>query len=221
MGKKKNLRDSAEAVTTITMTSTVMAMEHAATLLQAVSRRGIDQLELEWRLGHRGHNGFVPGLPETAWHRLSAALTAAGHAWTESQSTEYVDPRSGAKFVVWADGRAHWKTKERLVTADVDAAVRMSAALETERPADRASYAPVPGVFTRHKERKSFVVDRAWSVDLTRVASSADIDADVCGFEVEVELRDPDILFVRPVDNVVQWGTALAHQMLYLAGMAM
>ncbi len=195
--------------------------EHASHLLQAVSRTGIDHLELEWRLGHRGHTGFVPGLPETAWHRLSAALSAAGHQWTDSRSTEYVDPRSGAKFVVWEDGRTHWKTKERLVTADVDGAVRMSAALETERPADPSSYAPVPGVFTRHKERRSFMVDRSWSVDLTRVASSADIDADVCAFEVEIELRDPDMLFVRPVENVVQWGTALAREMLHLAGMTL
>lgn len=194
--------------------------EHAAHLLQALSRTGIDQLELEWRLGHRGHTGFVPGLPETAWHRLSAALTAAGHAWADSRCTEHVDPRSGAKFVVYNEGRSTWKTKERLVMADVDAAVRMSAALETERPADPASYVPVPGVFKRYKERRSFAVD-CWSVDLTRVASTADIDSDVCAFEVEVELRDRDVLFVRPIENVVQWGTALAHEMLSLAGMVL
>lgn len=193
-------------------------MEHAERLLQALSRTGIDHLELEWRLGHRGHSGFVPGLPEPAWHRLIAALTAAGHAATDSRCTEHVDPRSGAKFVVYDDGRATWKTKERLLTVDVDAAVRLSAVLETERAADPQSYAPVPGVFKRFKERRSFAVD-CWSVDLTRVASTADIDSDVCAFEVEVELRDRDILFVRPIDNVVQWGTSLAHEMLSLAGM--
>ena len=191
---------------------------HAERMLQAVARTGVDALELEWRLGYRGHAGFVPGLPEPAWHRLSAALTAAGHAWTDSRCTEYVDPRSGAKYVVHDDGRTVWKTKERLLTVDVDQAVRMAAARETERPADPSSYTPVPGVFKRFKERRSFVV-ACWSVDLTRVASSADIDSDVCSFEVEIELRDPDILFVRPMDNVIQWGTALAHEMLRHAGM--
>lgn len=197
---------------------TLQVAEHAANVLRAVSRTGVDLLELEWRLGRRGPTGFVPGLPEPAWHRLWAALTVAGHAWVDSRTTEYVDPRSGGKFVVLEDGRAQWKTKERLLVADVDAAVRMSAVLETERPADPASYAPVPGVFKRSKARRSFALE-CWSVDLTRVASSADIDSDVDAFEVEVELRDRDLLFVRPVDNVVHWGTALAHEMLHLAGM--
>jgi mRNA capping enzyme, beta chain len=190
----------------------------AGHLLNALARTGIEHLELEWRVGRHGPGGFVPGIPEAAWHRLNAALTAAGNACVESRCTEYVDPRSGAKFVSHADGTAHWKTKERLMVMDLDAALRVSAALEKLQPADPNSYAPVPGVFKRYKERWSYTME-CWSVDLTRVVSTADIDTDVCTYEVEVELCDRDILFVRPIENVVQWGTVVAREMIGLAGM--
>lgn len=189
----------------------------AGHLLNALSRTGTEHLELEWRVGKHGPGGFVPGIPEAAWHRLNAALTAAGNSCVESRCTEYVDPRSGAKFVSHADGTAQWKTKERLMVMDLDAALRVSAVLETVRPADPTSYAPVPGVFKRYKERWSYSMD-CWSIDLTRVVSTADIDTDVCAYEVEVELSDTDVLFVRPIDNIVHWGTAVAHEMMGLAG---
>ena len=185
-------------------------------ILAVAATHGIDGLELEWRLGQYGPRGFQPGLPESAWTKLVAALAASGMPRTDSKVTER--DISGTKLVTpHGSPESWWKHKTRHYHFDAPPFLRIAAATESVQPIPPGSPLPSNG-FTRYKERSSFRT-ACWSIDLTKVASTADIDCDTFTYEVEIELVDTDELFVRPIESVVEWGTQLAKDMMVLAGL--
>lgn len=180
----------------------------------ALHHYGAETLELEWRLGtFQGSQGFVAGLPQKEFEALQHALNASP-VWTtvESQSMhERVDPHTQRKLV----NNTHWMTKTRVLTVDYPPRVRVSLATEVVEPVTETLSEKAFG-YQRFKERTSYRY-RCWSVDLTKVVSTADRDSDVTTYEVEIELIDKDELFVRPIWNVIHWGHTLANDMLQLA----
>jgi hypothetical protein len=191
---------------------------------------GLDRLELEFRLGHRVGDRFVAGVPKDAWDRLAAALDASPRARVlATETTELLG--DGARYVMpqgpTGPGPAYWLHKRRLCDFDLDAAqlvpgspwcCRASVSLET---ADRPDEAPPPTDhrFRRHKRRRSYRF-RCWTVDMTRVASNLhdELDSDEATYEVEIELRDRDELFERPLADVLEWGWRVVKDMCEIAG---
>ena len=181
--------------------------------LRAVTaRHGVERLEVEWRLGSQGQLGFHPGVSVDAWEAMRRYLDAAyPDGITETRTAEYIVP-GGGKLVVLDRLQQHWMFKNRLANHDISPSVRVSMSIEDVRPARPNEPIP-PSSFARFKERRSYRVD-CWSIDLTKVAATADIDCDTITYEVEIELADPDILFVRPVPNILEWGSQLATLLL-------
>jgi hypothetical protein len=186
-------------------------------VLGAITNGGIESFELEWRLGRHGPHGFQPGIPEDAWMKLWNTLNGTGKRCLDTKVTERVI--SGTKLVTTMEG-ALWKQKTRLFDFEDPPHVRISGSTENEQPIPPGSPLPGPasGGFSRYKERRSYQ-HQCWSIDLTKVSSSTDIDCDKWTYEVEIELKDTEELFTRPVENVLQWGNQLAFDMLRLAGM--
>lgn len=180
-----------------------------ASLAQVLRTYGRERLELEFRLGHR-FNGFVPGVSQQGWEALKAVLDVSEAFTMEATTTREIisDDGSGGKYVVpEAGGKAHWMHKKRLCDIDIDTAsawcCRVSMSLEE---VGDARPPPASHRFERHKERYSYK-HRCWSLDLTRVVSNLphQLDNDGVSYEVELELVDTAELFVRPVDNLLEW----------------
>jgi hypothetical protein len=88
------------------------------------------------------------------------------------------------------------------------------------QPVPEGTPVPSRGGFSRYKERRSYQ-HGCWSIDLTKVSTTTDIDCDKWTYEVEIELADKEQLFVRPIGNILQWGNQVANDMLRLAGILM
>lgn len=203
-----------------------------AQLAGALRTYGRERLELEFRLGHRAHGKFVPGVSEAGWERLKARLDAAAAKGTSVREVVVVEQRellsddgSGAKYVIPVDtggppaGAPYWMHKKRLADVDdvgVDTgspwSCRCSVSLEEIDPPRRQRPAPAPGAhrFERHKRRWSYKY-RCWSLDLTRVTSNLpdQLDNDSVSYEVEIELEDTAELFCRHADNLMEWAWTL------------
>ncbi len=198
-------------------------MDMAPHLLSAMRREhGVDGLELEWRLGSFSETNahFRPGVPHDTWRRISSYLDAV-YPFDDIQTNEYCTP-SGAKLVMSPNDAAApiWITKQKLAALD-DAHtlphVRLSLNRESIEPATPNE--PVPqNTFARFKRRRRYRVDDTWFIDMTRVATNQDIDCDVVFHEMEVELADPDLLFVRPVDYILHAGRHLVQSIVRRAG---
>lgn len=190
-------------------------------LASALKTYGHERLELEFRLGHRGTGGFVPGVSRGAWEALKAKLDAScgpdgPFRLVTTDTRELISgDGSGAKYVMDSTGGApaYWMRKKRLWDLDQDAgegpwSCRASASLEVVDAASRP--APTSHRFERHKQRWSYR-HRCWSFDLTRVASNLphQLDNDGVSYEVELELVDASELFARPVPNLLEWAHTL------------
>lgn len=167
---------------------------------------GVDNFELEWRLGAEGPKGFQPGVTKEQWEILRGALDGAT-CWDggvhDIQTTEKVVGTS--KLV----NGVTWNHKTRLFDVDYPPFIRVSGSTEKFEAADPDAERSLPPVtFTRFKDRRSYR-HQCWAFDLTKVVSTADIDSDTCTYEVEIELRDPDIFFTRPLRHVIEWGHRL------------
>lgn len=184
-------------------------------LLRAITENGVETLELEWRLGHHGPHGFRPGLPEDAWTKLWHALNATGKRFRDTTVSERVI--SGTKLVT-SGTQAFWKHKTRLFDFEQPPRIRISGSTENMQPIPEGTPLPAGGGYTRHKQRRSYE-HGCWTIDLTKVATTADIDCDKYTYEVEIELANTEELFLRPVESVYEWGDELANDMLELAGM--
>ena len=186
-------------------------------VLGAITTGGIETLELEWRLGKHGPRGFQPGIGEDAWMKLWNALNATGKRCLDSKVTERVI--SGTKLVTSREGGAWWKHKTKLFDFEDPPFLRISGSTENVQSIPTGT--PLPGAeaggFSRYKERRSYQHE-CWSIDLTRVSTSTDIDCDTWTYEVEIELMDKEQLFIRPIENMLQWGNEVARDMLQLAG---
>ena len=180
-------------------------------LAVALDRHGAECLELEWRLGSHGPQGFQTGVPQTSFEHLVAALdgSKAWSAVTTSATTERIAADGSKKLV----DSAEWIHKTRLGNYDFLPSVRVSLSTELVEPAAPDAGTSNAFSYQRFKERRSYKY-RCWSLDLTKVVSTADIDCDTQSYEVEIELVEKEELFVRPLWNVVAWGHALAHDML-------
>lgn len=188
-------------------------------VLGAITNGGIETLELEWRLGRHGPHGFQPGVSEDAWMQLWNALNATGKRCLDSKVTERVI--SGTKWVAESQGNSTgtWtKHKTRLFDFEDPPYIRISGSTEIVQPIPEGT--PMPsqrgGGFSRYKERRSYEYE-CWSIDLTKVSTTTDIDCDKWTYEVEIELMDKEQLFTRPIGNILQWGNQIAHEMLKLA----
>lgn len=193
-----------------------MATDVQSALTTMLTTSGIECLELEWRIGRHGPAGFQPGITSEQWHALLRYFDRATcwDAVRDSKTTEKV-AGNGSKLV----NGAVWNHKKRIFDADFAPFVRVSGSTEIlEQAAPDAESRLPPTVFTRFKERRSYVF-KCWSFDLTKVVSTADIDTDVCTYEVEVELVNKDELFVRPVSNIVEWGHALMIDIIHILKM--
>jgi hypothetical protein len=181
-------------------------------LLSLISSCGIDNLELEWRLGTHTPTSFVSGVREHEWTALRQHLDASTE-FTDSVCTERVVAGTppGTKLVS-SGTLTWWKTKTKIFNYDLPPHLRISASTEITQFVDGTSVPHGPG-YTRFKERRSYIID-CWSVDVTRVMITSDIDSDTCAFEVEIELHDKEILFVRPAWYIIQSGNALAEKMI-------
>jgi hypothetical protein len=196
-------------------------------LLRTIRTYGNDRLEFEFRLGHKtgvvgqkgGGGGFRPGVDGDAWARLKAALDASKD-WTVTNSvtTERIDS-SGSKLVLDASNAPVCVIhKKRLVDRDfaTDSPWCARASLSLEEREDPPP-AGLKHVYERRKKRWSYAY-KCWSVDLTQVAGNMphQLDDDQESYEVEIELRDTQELFVRTVDSIVGWGWGMIHDVCKL-----
>lgn len=176
---------------------------------------GHRRLEIEWRLGLMQPNGFRPGITECEWMALKHALDESCAFTCEFKQTRECIAPDGK--LVLPDNT--WIFKKRLHTIDEKTqrawTVRCSVCLEEQ---ELNSQEPTRKFkFERHKRRWSYKY-RCWSIDLTRVRSNLPevLDNDCDTFEVEIELIDQDVLLVRPLDNVLEWGSKLVDDMCAL-----
>jgi hypothetical protein len=183
-------------------------------VLRAITNGGIETLELEWRLGRHGPQGFQPGIPEEAWMQLWKALNDTGKGYIDSKVTERVI--SGTKLVTNRERGMWTKHKTRLFDFEDPPFLRVSGSAENIQPIPEGTPVPSQGGFARYKERRSYQHE-CWSIDLTKVSTTTDIDCDKWTYEVEIELLDKEQLFVRPIGNILQWGNQIANDMLHLA----
>jgi len=186
-------------------------------LAQVLRTYGRERLELEFRLGQATAGRFVPGVSEAGWRRLKRKLDAGqlGPGVVVTDTRELIsDDGSGAKYVLTGPEEGYWMHKKRLHDSDADTPAtwccRASLSLEEIDPPERQRAAPAAHRFERHKQRWSYPY-KCWSIDLTRVVSNLphQLDNDGVSYEVEIELRDTSELFVRPLEDVLQWGWCL------------
>lgn len=182
---------------------------------------GHERVELEFRLGHRLGGRFVPGVTEPAWRALKAKLDASKAFEVVVVNTRELlsDDGSGGKYVVPQAAKPHWMHKTRLLDHDVDTdegpwCCRTSVSLEVVEPPERQAPPPKSHKFERVKERYSYK-HRCWSLDLTRVVSNLphQLDSEDATYEIELELADTSELFVRTLDNVLDWAWIMVCDM--------
>jgi hypothetical protein len=203
------------------MNASVEAIVTDSTRL-ALLEYGDERLELEFRLGTIVGGKFVAGVSVAAFDRIRATLDASS-SFRDVVDLETTESIVGdGKYVVDPSGRrdAKWNYKKRLKVLDigdlgiVDSTwvVRAGISLESIEQGPPPS-SPTP--FQRRKSRRSYRY-KCWSFDLTRVSSNLPdtLDSDDASYEVEIELVDTSVLFVRPLDNVVTWGLQLTRDLL-------
>jgi mRNA capping enzyme, beta chain len=195
---------------------TTAADETAAALRKFLRQFGHERLELEWRLGMVTATGFRAGVPERAWNAVREVLDAS-HAFGKAYRETRERVCDGAKLVL-PDDVYIFKKRIAVIDEKCDAfVVRACMSIEEmEAAAATAAPPPRPTKFERYKRRWSYRHE-CWSVDLTRVRSNLPGDRDGDIFEIEIELVDRDVLFVRPLDNVLEWGTGIARDLCAFA----
>ena len=202
----------------------------AEAVVEAVRRevrsRGTCGLELEWRLVMgNGHGRFVAGISRDAWETLRSHLSASRAFVPSTTAThETLGVVNGSKYVEYrvgegVDAPAHWIVKHRVW--DATSRPRPTSWFVRSSIAYESVPAKEPGAKTtwfRDKERWSFAHE-CWRVDLTRVqCNMPECVDDDCVYEVEIELADPDVLLVRPLENVVRWGQVVVGDVCRLTG---
>lgn len=174
---------------------------------------GVERLELEFRLGHVGPRGFRAGVTEAAWQKIWKALEARfGPPESKPETREELDENTGARYDPVADTAVFKRALHRHDFPSARTwAVRGSLSLEC--PSTGPGRPPGVYAFWRHKRRDSWTHE-CWRFDLTRVRSNLPGMQDDDTFEVEVELAEKDVLFGRPLRNVLQWGRGLLESLL-------
>ena len=187
-------------------------------LREVLAREGADAVELEFRLGHSDAAGFGAGVTAEAWQRVLDALTRRLGPPRETQQEDQLDQGTGCRYDA-AAGVATYKRKLRhLDEAGRPWTARGSVATEETRACEGRRRPPGEFAYWRRKRRYSFRME-CWRYDLTVVQSNLPwhADSDVETYEVEVELEVRDVLYARPLDNVVGWGWTLARDLRNLA----
>lgn len=190
-----------------------MAAAATADNLHAFLREyGHTRLELEWRIGISTAAGFRPGVPERAWNHIREVMDASA-AFKKSYKETREIILEKHKHVL-PDDQFVFKKRVAVIDEKCDSfVVRACLSLETVEtpPAKKCT-----SKFERYKRRWSYAFE-CWTIDLTRVRSNlpGDLNSDI--FEVEIELVDRDELFVRPIDNLVQYGSSIARDLCAFA----
>ena len=182
------------------------------TLRNTLVHHGINGLEIEVRLGHKVGTRFQPGVSEATACRISSALnsSSAFHPLPATESVDYYFDVPGRLEMP----REVWVLKDRVGFEDHEG-YRVACAYERlmTRP---AATDPAHSKFFRKKHRVSFEwTEGGWRVDITRVESNEDTDAEAA-WEVEAEfVRTTDVYFV-PLHIILESGERLARDLLKL-----
>lgn len=177
------------------------------------SSRGIGGLEVEFRIGSRRDGKFSPGVDRASFEAVRSALEASESfvASGERVSVDYFFKHRKGRL--GADG---WTTKDILFVDDGAPTVRGSVAVETVTPPP-SDADPKKSEFFRKKNRTSFAWKTLpWKVDMTRVESNEDPDAEDERYEIEIEL-DPSAIFYAPLDHLLRHGRAIATDLSSIA----
>lgn len=192
----------------------------------SLSTRGPKSMEIEFRLGTKDvrKSRFSPGVSREAFEAVVDALSRSPSfiECPSSVTTEYYFPN--AKGRLGADGS--WIEKEHFSTIDVPSLdgkkiIRASACYENaKQPPVGAN--PSSSSFFRKKSRRSFAwTTLPWRVDLTEIESNEDRDSEEKTFEIEVELADPSIVYVSPIENLLDCGYRIALDVSSIAAKSM
>jgi hypothetical protein len=184
----------------------------------SLSSRGPKDLEIEFRLGTRRarDSGFVPGVDAAGFARIVETLESSA-SFVECASSDAVEYYfANLRGRLSSDGT--WVEKERISTRDNahigdEGIVRASAAYEILK-APPLGATPSTSSFFRKKKRRSFAwTTLPWRVDLTEIESNEDKDSEEKAYEVEIELADPSILYISPVDKLLECGANIAKDL--------
>lgn len=187
-------------------------------IVDALWHRGHEGIELEWRLGRKLNGAFLPGVDGELWNAVLAKYEKYDSRKTHVDTVEYIHADNSRRTV--ERGKLDtWMIKERIVHVDADetehGCFRVSVA--KEKPMHPPAH-PAPLKFVRHKKRDSFFF-KIWRLDCTLVTGNdpnGDLDNDESRYEVELELADPDALFMYTMEYIIEWGTQLACETLAL-----
>ena len=184
----------------------------AANIRRALSTRGCLDLEIEFRLGSRDprSGNFIPGVNSQAFCRLEKALESSA-AFVEQPPNCTTD-----FYFRGTDGRLEessgaWVTKDKIAVHDFpDGHVRCGAAYEIRRT-PRIGTDPGTCSFYRKKVRRSWMwAEMPWRVDMTRVQSNEDLDAEDYIYEIEIELIADPAVYATPLSALVESGKSIA-----------
>lgn len=198
-----------------------MSRQQIQSLIRStVHRFGSERLELEFRLGHSGPQGFRAGVPREHWERAKKALDASADFERSHAVTTESITGTGSKLVEPAadGGTRRWIHKRKLHHVDVPVdgtpwCARASLALEEPEPAS-GDTGGGDFRYRRRKERWSYR-HRCWTLDLTRAVGNlpSQLDEDTESYEIELELTDVDELLVRPLDSLVAWALRITEDL--------
>lgn len=181
-----------------------------AALRRCMATRGVAGLELEFRLGGTSptSKAFVPGVSRDKFALLESVLE-------RSETFREVLPTTTTDFYFRGhDGRLEqdgaWLRKDRVLVADREG-VRVTLAYETRGAAPAPECARAENAaFYRKKARRSWVwTELPWRIDLTRVQSNEDPDAEDYRFEAEIEML-PHAVYSVPLDVLLAAGQRIA-----------
>jgi hypothetical protein len=180
-----------------------------------VSTRGVAGLEVEFRLGSRVGGKFRPGVSRSAFEAVKSSL-AASDAFAPAPQTVTVDYYfENRKGRLGDDGS--WTAKDVLAVDDSARDVRGAVAVETVHVAPQG-VSSKNSAFFRKKMRDSFAWKvLPWKIDMTRVESNDDPDAEDERYEIEVEM-DPSVLYYAPLEHIIQHGRSIASDLAAIAG---
>lgn len=184
-----------------------------STISEALRAWGVEGFELEWRLGTRQGDKFVPGLTRERWESLKAVCDAwTGISVNERETTEYI-AEDGLRKIMIHNGDSiveHWMVKTKISMADT-ATYRVSCSREGYLENEPAEHPPLKHM--RRKHRWSYRI-KWWSIDFTKVLR--DLDSEDYVYECEIEVVDKTKFFVYTTDYICTYAESLLKLLQYL-----
>jgi hypothetical protein len=198
-----------------------MNLAAAATVYnETLAMHGSANVELEIRLGRQVGSSFVPGVSKVVFDGITALLNNPSFTKTVSNTHEKLD-KQGARHITDIDTKTsyvQYKKKIHSVTEEFsinDYLQRISISIEKSDPSSAENTSSNCTTYFRNKKRISYE-NNGWRFDLTRVSGNlpemADNDDDT--YEVELELADPQMVYMYTAQHLMEWGHALMNEIL-------